>query len=109
MKTRNWITLLSIAAVLASATPVLAKGQKGRAGETGYGSGTAQMEQARSRVKDTANCDGSGPGQGTPLQDGSGKAYKNNGNPKGTGTPLKDGSGGGRGQGRGAGGDCPNP
>lgn len=41
----------------------------------------------------SATCDLSGPGQGTPLQDGSGKALNNRGNPNSTGTPLRDGSG----------------
>ena len=40
-----------------------------------------------------AVCDLSGPGQGTPLRDGSGKALNNRGNPNSTGTPLRDGSG----------------
>lgn len=40
-----------------------------------------------------APCDLSGPGQGTPLRDGSGRAINQRGNPNGTGTPRRDGSG----------------
>lgn len=40
-----------------------------------------------------ASCDLTGPGQGTPLQDGSGKTLYGRGNPNSTGTPLRDGSG----------------
>jgi hypothetical protein len=108
MKTKNLILMLSLTAAVALAIPAHAKSQDGRAGETGFRAGSVQMEQSRTRVRDTAECDGSGPGQGTPLQDGSGKAYKGKGNPNGTGTPLKDGSGGGKGGGKGAGkGVCP--
>ncbi len=52
------------------------------------GSGSRGASRAPS-----ASCDLSGPGQGTPLQDGSGKALNNRGNPNSTGTPLRDGSG----------------
>ena len=62
-----------------------------------------------------ASCDLSGPGQGTPLLDGSGKALNNRGNPNSTGTPLRDGSGKatapGKGpkNGTGTNANCPNP
>jgi hypothetical protein len=74
------------------------------------GSGSGGGSRASS-----ATCDLSGPGQGTPLQDGSGKALNNRGNPNSTGTPLRDGSGKasapGKGpkDGTGTNANCPNP
>ena len=38
-------------------------------------------------------CDLSGPGQGTPLRDGSGAVRNGRGNPNSNGSPLRDGSG----------------
>ena len=58
-------------------------------GPGGAGSGNRDA----SRATPNANCDLSGPGQGTPLRDGSGKALNKRGNPNSTGTPLRDGSG----------------
>jgi hypothetical protein len=57
-------------------------------GPGGAGSGNRGASRAT-----PANCDLSGPGQGTPLRDGSVKALNNRGNPNSTGTPLRDGSG----------------
>lgn len=55
----------------------------------GRGNGNA----SRGAARPAPNCDLTGPGQGTPLRDGSGKVLNNRGNPNGTGTPLRDGSG----------------
>lgn len=76
------------------------------------GSGSASRGASRAP---SAACDLSGPGQGTPLQDGSGKALNSRGNPNSTGTPLRDGSGKatapGKGSknGTGTNANCPNP
>ena len=75
-------------------------------GNGGGGSNTARP---------APNCDLSGPGQGTPLRDGSGKSVNNRGNPNGNGTPVRDGSGKatapGKGpkDGTGNNANCPNP
>lgn len=55
----------------------------------GRGNGSANRGAARP----SASCDLTGPGQGTPLRDGSGRMLNNRGNPNSTGTPLRDGSG----------------
>jgi hypothetical protein len=105
MKTK--VTLVSVllsASLLASAS-AFARGP----GNAGRGNASA------SRGPASAACDLTGPGQGTPLRDGSGKALNNRGNPNSTGTPLKDGSGKatapGKGpkDGTGNNANCPNP
>jgi hypothetical protein len=48
---------------------------------------------ARGGNRNNAVCDLSGPGQGTPLRDGSGKAVNKRGNPNATGSQVRDGSG----------------
>ena len=69
----------------------------------------------RNTVRPAPNCDLTGPGQGAPLRDGSGKALNNRGNPNSTGTPLRDGSGKATAPGKGPkdgygnNGSCPNP
>jgi hypothetical protein len=69
----------------------------------------------RGNASPAAGCDLSGPGQGTPLRDGSGQARNNRGNPNSNGTPLKDGSGKATAPGKGAknstgnNANCPNP
>ncbi len=68
------------------------------------------MEQVRTmqqvRTRDRSGCDGSGPGQGTPREDGTGRGKVENqrGNPEGNGSGLKDGSGRSGGKGKGQGG-----
>ncbi len=116
--TTTRFALLSLLIAGLAAAPALAR-QGGGNGGNGQGNRGARQQSA---VCDgtggfgngTGICDGSGPGQGTPLRDGSGKALKNRGNPNSTGTPLKDGSGKatapGKGpkDGSGANADCPN-
>ena len=79
MKTKLIVILLT--AGMLPAASALARGPGGNGGG------------ARGANRANATCDLSGPGQGTPLQDGSGKALNNRGNPNSTGTPLRDGSG----------------
>lgn len=82
---KNKITLVTVlisASLLASA-PALARGP----------SGGSRGSANTSRGSGSASCDLSGPGQGTPVRDGSGKVTNNRGNPNSTGTPLRDGSG----------------
>ena len=77
----------------------------------GRGNGNASRGAARL----APNCDLTGPGQGTPLRDGSGKVLNNRGNPNSTGTPLRDGSGKATAPGKGPKGgsgnnaNCPSP
>lgn len=106
--TTKW-GLFTLTLAVAISTPVFAQSKGGKQGQQkGNGPDFSMVERVRGNP---ANCDGTGLGQGTPLQDGSGKAVKGKGNPNGNGTPLRDGSGygnGGKGNGRGADGTCPN-
>jgi hypothetical protein len=109
MKTKKIIYLITILSAVAFATPAFA--QKRDASGQGQRAQSAQVE--RGGGLKGYNCDGSGPGQGTPRQDGSGKLDKGKGkgNANSSGTPLRDGSGsanGGKGYGRDANGNCPN-
>jgi hypothetical protein len=83
MKTKIMLITALISAGLLTSASAFARGPGG-GGSAGRGAG---------RTAPNANCDLSGPGQGTPLQDGSGKALNQRGNPNSTGTPLKNGSG----------------
>jgi hypothetical protein len=102
------ISISTIILAAVASTPLLARGSGGGSGRGGAGNGAASGQQIqmwdrlqdctvigemRGARGDPALCDGSGPGQGTPMLDGSGKALNNRGNPNSTGTPLKDGSG----------------
>ena len=82
MKTKIIVLSVLISAALLTSASSYARGP-------GNG-GAANRGQNR-----TANpvCDLSGPGQGTPLRDGSGRVQHNRGNRNATGTPLRDGSG----------------
>ena len=60
----------------------------GSASAAGRGNGNANRGASRS-----ANCDLTGPGQGTPQRDGSGRVRNDRGNPSSKGTPVRDGSG----------------
>jgi hypothetical protein len=82
MKTKMILITALISAGLLTSASSFARGPGGKGG------GNRSASRAPS-----ASCDLSGPGQGTPLQDGSGKALNNRGNPNSTGTPLRDGSG----------------
>lgn len=103
MKTKIMLITALIGAGLLTSTSAFARGPGGN-GSAG-----------RSASRPNATCDLSGPGQGTPLQDGSGKTINNRGNPNSTGTPLRDGSGKatapGKGpkDGTGNNANCPNP
>lgn len=83
------------------------------ASSSAFARGPGGANRGASRAK--ASCDLTGPGQGTPLQDGSGKTISGRGNPNSTGTPLRDGSGKatapGKGpkDGTGNNANCPNP
>ncbi len=81
MKTKILLTTALLSASLLASTSAFARGPGGNGGG------------ARGANRANAVCDLSGPGQGTPLQDGSGKAINGRGNPNSTGTPLRDGSG----------------
>jgi len=104
------LSLLVIGATAFAVTPVFARGGGG-GNSAGRGNGPGQ---GMSRG-DPATCTLSGPGQGTPRRDGSGKAQAQRGNPNSKGTPLKDGSGKatapGKGPKDGSGNNpnCPNP
>jgi hypothetical protein len=130
MKTRRTILLLSLTTLFAGASTVFAQGVQNRCGEArmaGQGARHLQLGQCG------YECDGSGPGQGTPRRDGSGRLENERlgnphgngirrrhgsgrlenerpGNPDGNGTPRRDRSGGGQGNGRGQGkaDNCPN-
>jgi hypothetical protein len=80
------LSVLISASLLASA-PVFAA--RGAAGNGNAGRGGPQPGRGPASVE----CDLSGPGQGTPRRDGSGKVANQRGNPNSNGTPLKDGSG----------------
>jgi hypothetical protein len=101
MKTK--IILVSVLLSAGLATSALAAQGRGNGGS------------GRNVTRPAVPCDPSGPGQGTPLRDGSGKAINNRGNPNSTGTPLRDGSGKatapGKGpkDGTGNNANCPNP
>lgn len=81
----------------------------------GNGRGNGNSGAGRNASRPAPNCDLSGPGQGTPVRDGSGKSVNNRGNPNGNGTPVRDGSGKatapGKGpkDGTGNNANCPNP
>lgn len=81
MKTKIMLVTVLISAGLMTSASAFARGPGGGAGA------------GRGGNRNNAVCDLSGPGQGTPLRDGSGKAVNNRGNPNSTGTPLRDGSG----------------
>jgi hypothetical protein len=83
MKTKTILITALISAGLLTSASAFARGPGGSGGSGNRGASRAP----------SATCDLSGPGQGTPLQDGSGKALNNRGNPNSTGTPLRDGSG----------------
>jgi len=83
MKTKIVLITALISAGLLTSASAFARGPGG--------SGSAN--RGATRATPNAACDLSGPGQGTPLQDGSGKALNGRGNPNSTGTPLRDGSG----------------
>ena len=83
MKTKDILLSLIISAGLLTGASAFARGPGGN-GSGGANRGTSQP---------APTCDLSGPGQGTPLHDGSGKALNNRGNPNSAGTPLRDGSG----------------
>lgn len=107
---KSRILVITLLATGLAALPALAR--NGNGGGNGHGNRGARQQS--SYGNGTGICDGSGPGQGTPLRDGSGKALNNRGNPNSTGTPLKDGSGKatapGKGpkDGTGANANCPN-
>jgi hypothetical protein len=82
MKTKIIVITALISAGLLTSASSFARGPGGNS------SGSRGASRAPS-----ASCDLSGPGQGTPIQDGSGKALNNRGNPNSNGTPLRDGSG----------------
>jgi hypothetical protein len=103
MKTKIMLLSALISAGLLTSASAFARGPGG--------GGNA----ARGASCPNAACDLSGPGQGTPLRDGSGRALNHRGNPNSTGTPLRDGSGKatapGKGpkDGSGNNANCPNP
>jgi hypothetical protein len=84
MKTKIVLITALISAGLLTSASSFARGGPGGAGSGNRGA---------SRATPKADCDLTGRGQGTPLQDGSGKTLNNRGNPNSTGTPLRDGSG----------------
>jgi hypothetical protein len=90
MKTKLILSILLGGALVASAFAA------GRGNGNGPGNGPRGLANGMA-VCDAANCprvcDMSGPGQGTPRRDGSGKLLRGRGNPNSTGTPLRDGSG----------------
>jgi hypothetical protein len=100
MKTKIIVVSLLVSAGLLTSASAFARGPGGA---------------SRGASRSAPSCDLSGPGQGTPLRDGSGKALGNRGNPNSTGTPLRDGSGKatapGKGPKDGTGNtaNCPNP
>lgn len=108
MRTKTFISFITIISAVALATPAFAQERTG--------TGQRQAQCTQQGAQRGIHCDGSGPGQGTPRQDGSGKLDKanTNANANGNGTPRRDGSGsgnGGKGQGKGKGGNggnCPN-
>lgn len=109
MKTKKIIYLTTILTAFAFATPAFAQKRDGSG--QGQRADSAQVERGNGGGQKGLYCDGSGPGQGTPRQDGRGKFDKGKGNANGNGTPLRDGSGssnGGKGYGRDANGNCPN-
>jgi hypothetical protein len=80
MKTNLLLLTALLSAGLLTSTSAFARGPGG--------SGNRGANRAN------ATCDLSGPGQGTPLEDGSGKTINGRrGNPNSNGTPLRDGSG----------------
>jgi hypothetical protein len=93
MKTKITLLTALISVGLLTSASSFARGGQGGGGSANRGA---------SRTTPNAACDLTGPGQGTPLQDGSGKALNNRGNPNSTGTPLRDGSGRATAPGKGA-------
>lgn len=83
MKTKVTLVTVLISASLLASAPAFARGP----------GGASRGSANTSRGTGSASCDLSGPGQGTPVRDGSGKATNNRGNPNSNGTPLRDGSG----------------
>jgi hypothetical protein len=78
MKTKIVLLSVLLSAGLVASASAAGRGNRGGSGNAGRGANNGV-------------CDLSGPGQGTPLRDGSGRGVC--GNPNGTGTPLRDGSG----------------
>jgi hypothetical protein len=83
MKTKILIVTALLSAGLLTGTSTFARGPGG-GGPGGRAGGNRNGGAA---------CDLSGPGQGTPQRDGSGRSINNRGNPKFNGTPVRDGSG----------------
>jgi hypothetical protein len=81
MKTKIMLLTVLISAGLLTSASAFARGPGGGGGASRGGS------------RNNATCDLSGPGQGTPMRDGSGKSINKRGNPNSTGTPVRDGSG----------------
>jgi hypothetical protein len=113
MKIKHLLGFATLTAGLLVATPAFAKGGgAGKGGQPGEGRGGNYAGYCQSiDGRGAGLCDATGPGQGVPLQDGSGKASKGKGTGSGKGTPLKDGSGnsnGGKGYGKNSDGSCPN-
>jgi hypothetical protein len=90
MKTKLFLSILLGGALVAS-TFAAGRGNRNGPGNgaRGFGNGPGVCNPANC----PRGCDLSGPGQGTPLRDGSGKLLRGRGNPNSTGTPLRDGSG----------------
>ena len=82
MKTKILLVTALFSAGLLTSASTFARGP-GKGGSGGRGP---------SRGDNTA-CDLSGPGQGSPQRDGSGRSINNQGNAKSNGTPVRDGSG----------------
>jgi len=82
---KTYTVLLGILLSVGLATSALAAQGRGQGGSSGSG---------RSTMRPAPSCDRTGPGQGTPLRDGSGKATA-------PGKGSKDGSGKGA--------NCPTP
>jgi hypothetical protein len=82
MKTKILLITALLSAGLLTSTSTFARGPGG-GGSAGRGANRAG----------SAACDQSGPGQGTPQRDGSGRSINNRGNSKSNGTPVRDGSG----------------
>lgn len=87
MKTKIMLITALISAGLLTSASAFARGPGGNGG------GSRGASRTPSTRAPSGTCDLSGPGQGTPLRDGSGKALNQRGNPNSTGTPLRDGSG----------------
>jgi hypothetical protein len=88
MKTK--LVLLSTVLAGAFIVPAFAAG---RGNGNGNGNGNRNAGGPGCPANPSGICDLSGPGQGTPLRDGSGRMRNGRGNPNSNGTPLRDGSG----------------